>query len=112
MRVGTMEALFQRYGSVLTVESSEGNVETRAFLQPILGKSKNQEQWIPTPLGRQWEDRFLYLGPAEVPLQAGGRGHIQWGERRFEIVTAHPIYIGREISHWWAVLAPTEKEDQ
>ena len=44
------------------------------------------------------------LGEPDVPAAPGDR--VVWRESGYEVRTAHPIYLGERLSHWWAVLAP------
>lgn len=98
-------AILARYGQETVVYDGEKTpgVRVRAFLQPVLEKSREQE--VSSPLGLRREDRFLYLGPVDAPLTAGvsrveGRG------QAYEVQSAH--MVGE--SHWWAVLRPRDKE--
>ncbi len=77
----------------------------RAVIQPMTQRS--DEGKLPTAVGRMDEGRYLYLGPPEEKISARGTV-ILWRERRFDVMSAHPIYVEGEISHWWGVL--TEKE--
>ena len=47
------------------------------------------------------------LGEPDVPAAPGDR--VVWRESGYEVRTAHPIYLGERLSHWWAVLAPWGK---
>ena len=60
-------------------------------------------------LGLRREDRYLMLGEPDVPAAPGDR--VVWRESGYEVRTAHPIYLGERLSHWWAVLAPWGKEE-
>ena len=51
----------------------------------------------------------LMLGEPDVPAAPGDR--VVWRESGYEVRTAHPIYLGERLSHWWAVLAPWGKEE-
>ena len=75
----------------------------RAFLQPVLDRER--EQRLPSPLGQRPEDRYLYLGPADIPLEAG-RSQVEWKDRAFEVQSAHLV----GDSHWWALLRPRDRE--
>ena len=56
-------------------------------------------------LGQRPEDRYLYLGPADIPLEAG-RSQVEWKDRAFEVQSAHLV----GDSHWWALLRPRDRE--
>lgn len=100
------KAILNRYGQELTVENEGGRTSVRAFLQPVL--ERGQEQSVPTPLGLRREDRFLYLGPAELELTAG-ESWVCWNGQDYEVQSAHPVG-GTKPHHWWAVLRPVDRE--
>ena len=66
---------------------------------------REREQRLPSPLGQRPEDRYLYLGPAGIPLEAG-RSQVEWKGRAFEVQSAHLV----GDSHWWALLRPRDRE--
>lgn len=103
------QAVLDRYGQKVTVYGRlEGpGVSTRAFLQSV--RDKGEDQSVPTPLGLRREDRFLYLGPPDVPLCDGGR--VEWQGRRYVVQSAHPVGAGR-TNHWWGLLRPGDREDR
>ena len=99
-------AVLARYGQQAAVcEGREGpGVQVRAFLQPVL--DRREDQSVPSPLGLRREDRFLYLGPPEVPLRQGGR--VVWRGEGYAVQSAHKV--GQ--SHWWALLRPMEEAEE
>jgi len=106
------QAILHQYGTQVTVfarRDSEGE-KGLAILQPM--REKSPQQLAPTPLGGRREDRFLYLGEPGLPLEAGkgGRVECEWGS--FSIQSAHPIRAGDAVSHWWAVLRPSDRKDE
>ena len=105
MTGGVLRGLLKRYGQTVCLHSGGGQeVQTRAFLQPVLDRSRGQE--VPSPLGLRPEDRYLYLGPGDQPLTAG-ESRVTWGERDYEVQSAHRV----GDSHWWALLRPRDKEE-
>ena len=109
VRVDTISVLLDRYGQCVTLYRGgvEPGREVRAFLQPL--REAGREQARPSPLGLRREDRYLMLGEPDVPAAPGDR--VVWRESGYEVRTAHPIYLGERLSHWWAVLAPWGKEE-
>ncbi len=103
----TISVLLDRYGQCVTLYRGgvEPGREVRAFLQPL--REAGREQARPSPLGLRREDRYLMLGEPDVPAAPGDR--VVWRESGYEVRTAHPIYLGSGLSHWWAVLAPWGK---
>ena len=94
-------AILNRHGQDVTLHDGQEEKALRAFLQPVLDRSGEQE--IPTPLGVRREDRFLYLGPREVPLTDAM--WLEWAGQGFDIHCAHCV----SDSHWWALLRPREE---
>ena len=103
------QAILDRYGQSVKLLAPEDQTGTavRAFLQPL--REAGREQARPSPLGLRREDRYLMLGEPDVPAAPGDR--VVWRESGYEVRTAHPIYLGERLSHWWAVLAPWGKEE-
>ena len=109
MMDGAWRAILRRYGEPVSVIPRAGGTGqgTRAFVQPVLDRGTEQRE--PSPLGLRREDRYLMLGEPDVPAAPGDR--VVWRESGYEVRTAHPIYLGERLSHWWAVLAPWGKEE-
>ena len=61
-------------------------------------------QTLPTPLGLVRQDQWIYLGSPAVPLDALGDGYVAWGEKKFSIRAAQPVYLGDELAYWWGLL--------
>lgn len=103
MNCAAVQTILRRCGQAVTLRRTDGAEETAvAILQPILRQDDRQN--LPQPQGLEREDRFLYLGPPDKPLEAGE--WVRCREQDYAVCQAQPIYIGREISHWWAVLRP------
>ena len=95
-------AILARYGQNVVLHRDGGKVQLRAFLQPVL--DQRGEQAVPTALGLRREDRFLYLGPRDVPLDPSM--WVEWDGRGYDVQSAHSV----GDSHWWALLRPRDKE--
>lgn len=100
-------AILARHGQVVTVypTAQAPGQSVRAFLQPVL--EKGAQQRLPTPLGFEREDRFLYLGPVDTPL-AAGESLVEWAGGRYQVQCAHQV----GANHHWAVLRPMGKEEE
>lgn len=100
--------LLKRYGQDVAVRYDGGraDAETRAFLQPMVERREDWRQEVPTPLGIMRRDRFLYLGDPAVTLEEADR--VECGGRGYRVRTRELIRVGREASHWWAVLEPED----
>lgn len=104
------ERILERYGQNVTICYGDGRPEeaARAFLQPMIERREDWRQEVPTPIGLVRRDRFLYLGEPGVSLE--GCEALVWNGQRFRLQAAEPIFVGKKLSHWWAVAAPEEAE--
>jgi hypothetical protein len=105
----TFEALAEEYGQEVVCfdESGRETGRGKAFFQPI-----TQEKWQKTAgaLGAYRTDRFLCLAPAGLSLgEPGDGGWVEQGGGQYEPIAVHPIYLGGEQTHWWAVLEPRDE---
>lgn len=102
-------ALLAKYGQRVVLHQGDSTVDARAFLQPI--REKGQTQSLPSPLGWQREDRFLYLGDPNHPLSDHG-DWVEFEETGYAVVSAHPVHVGNSVSHIWAVLRPRDTGEE
>lgn len=102
------EAALARYGQEVTVYNGTApeGVAVRAFFQPM--RDRGTAQTVPSPLGQVKQDRFVYLGPAEVTLDDASRVRVR--NELYQVETTQPIYVGETVFHWWAVLTHRAKE--
>ena len=96
--------ILARYGQEVALCQGERTARLRAVVQPVLEESRPQAE--PTPLGLGRQERFLYLGPAEHPLDRDTLVECQ-GER-FRVQRAH-LAGGTVCPYWWAVLRPGDE---
>ncbi len=107
---GAFSAVLEQYGQSVSVHYGGGaaGIPCRAFLQPV---RERKEAELPGPLGYVRQDRWLYLGGAETPLEGLGRdGYILWHGQKYEALRAQPVYVGEQVNHWWAILRPRDRE--
>lgn len=110
MMDGAWAALLAKYGQPVVLHQGDTTVEARAFLQPI--REKGQAQSLPSPLGWQREDRFLYLGDPSCPLTANRSDWVEFEGEGYTVTSAHPVYVGSSVSHIWAVLRPRDAREE
>ncbi len=104
----TVAWVLTRCGTSVTLRQRNGTEEkTTAVIQPM--RQKTEEQHAPTPIGGMDEVRYLYLGMPDSALYARNT-QVVWQSRVFDVQSAHPIYVGSEVSHWWATLIPCNEE--
>ncbi len=98
-------SILSRYGQRAALLQGAQQVQVRAILQPVADRERDQE--VPSPLGERRQERVLYLGPGDSPLDTDTV--VQWGDRQFRVQRAH--LAGAEVCpHWWAMLYPREEE--
>ena len=103
------ESVARRYGQTVSRWDADGEAvwEGKAFFQPI-----TEKQWQKSAgaLGAFRTDRFLCLAPVRLPLgEPGDGGWIRCGGINYVPIAVHPVYLGPEQTHWWAVLEPMDK---
>ena len=69
MKEGAVTKLLDRYGQTVILQKDGGEQIGKAILQPL--REKGTEQEMPAAVGLCRGDRFLYLGQAELTLEAG-----------------------------------------
>ena len=96
--------ILNQYGKEIILRQGEDAVSLRAFVQPAL--DRGPRQGVPTPLGLGGQDRFLYLGPGDHPLNTDTL--VEWNGRDFRVQSAH--LAGEAVCpHWWAMLYPRDE---
>lgn len=101
--------LLAKYGQRVVLHQGDNTVDARAFLQPI--REKGQAQSLPSPLGWQREDRFLYLGDPNHPLSDHG-DWVEFEGTGYTVISAHPVHVENSVSHIWAVLRPKDTGEE
>lgn len=96
--------ILARFGQPVTLCKGEQRTPLRAFVQPALDRRGGQE--VHTPLGLGCQDRFLYLGPGDFPLDLDTA--VEWGGRQLRVQSAHRMGEGA-CPYWWAMLYPGEE---
>lgn len=105
------ENIVRQYGRPVVCYDENGRVtgEGKAFLQPI-----TEEKWQKSAgaLGAFRTDRFLCLAPADLsPGEPGDGGWLECGGDLYAPIAAHPVFLGEEQTHWWAVLEPRDEAE-
>lgn len=98
------KGILNRFGQEVTLRKEGEDCSLRAFVQPAMERSKEQE--IPGPMGLGRQDRFLYLGPAEHPLDLDTL--VEWKGWEYRVQSAHLMGEG-VCPHWWAILYPRDE---
>ena len=112
-RTTAFARMLERYGQTVALhpEGEALDIPIRAFLQPVLRKNESWFQRQAAPLGREERELYLYLGPADLALDRLGDGYIEGLGKKFDVQAAEAVFVGTEVSHWWALLSPREEDD-
>ena len=105
-KIGRELARFGRAMPLYTKQHPEG-VAVKAMFQPV--RDRGTAKAVPTPLGWQVQDRFVYIGPAQASLEEG-ECRLEVDGVRYRMRTAQPVYAGGQLSHWWAMFDRKERE--
>lgn len=96
--------ILNRYGQQVILYRGEEEIPLRAILQPVL--EENKDQRLPTPLGVSPQERLLYLGPPDQPVDLDTC--MEYAGRQYRVRNAH--IVGQGICpYWWAVLCPRDE---
>lgn len=88
--------------SVTLVRANQESREEGLAL--IQARALSGRQFIPSPLGVERCESFLYLGEAGLSLDGMEEGYLICDGVSYGIESAQAVYIGKELSHWRAVL--------
>lgn len=107
------QQILAQYGQNVTLNSpGQEPVSCTAFLQPVQEQGSTWFQNLPTPLGMVRQDRWIYLGSPQYPLdQLGETGWIDWEGQAFSVRAAQPVCIGTEPLYWWGLLVLRDPEE-
>lgn len=114
LRTTAFERILDRYGQIVAFHPEGEDVldlPIRAFLQPVLNQKESWFQKQSSVLGQGTKELYLYLGPAGVPLDQLGDGYLEGLGKKFDVQAAEAVFVGTEVSHWWALLVPREEDD-
>lgn len=107
----TIAGLAARFGRNAVCCNRDGTVawEGTVFLQPVTEKER---QVSAGALGAFRTDKFLCLSPAELcPGAPVDGGWLECGGGKYAVIAAQPVYVGREQTHWWAVLEVKDEDE-
>ena len=101
-----LDAVFERYGSAVSVHHAGTDTQTRAIIQPLRKESKD-EPFSVAPLGAVEERVWRYLGPREVCVEMGD--HVSFHAEEYVVRNAAAVYVGDEVAYYWATLHGEEE---
>lgn len=104
--MGGFDAVLRRYGKPVSVHRNGKEQIGLAMVQPLFEK---EEQWLPSPLGRTRQDRFLCLASPELDLNGlGEEDFLEWDGGRWDVMTTQRAELGDAALYQWAVLKARE----
>ncbi len=103
-----MKAYLNRYGKSVRLTDGAGWTSAfyKAFLQPLRYKNKMYMEGTYTPIGRDANGLYLYIGPSDRDLsrlETQGRV-IDFENRQYIIQRAETVFRGDKIFYFWAIL--------
>lgn len=103
-----MKAYFNRYGKSMRLTDGDGWTSAffKAFLQPLRYKNKMYMEGTYTPIGRDMNGLYLYIGPDDHDLsRIEKHGRVIDGEnRQYIIQRVEKVFCGDKIFYFWAIL--------
>lgn len=100
-----VEKIMRCHGQTLTVIRGGVEQEVVGFLQPITGNAQHMARITAEALGTERYGQFVYLGPAEYPLN--GDDLVLDRGKEYLVRTAQVISKGGQELYCWAMC--TEK---
>lgn len=97
----TMENLFTRWGTDMTIVS-EGTTKTvRGFFRAVNSKSWQNMESVVSLLGEISRGQYVYLGPADVAVKEGDT--LLLGEKSYLFRRVEPYYFGNQPIYQWGL---------
>ena len=95
------EAVFQKYGTDMTVVSGEEEIAVRGFFRAVNSKSWQSMESEATLLGEISRGQYSYLGPAWVQVKEGDT--LRLGERTYLFRRTEDYYYGNTPVYRWGL---------
>ena len=97
------DGVLRRYGRPVAVHRNGACLSGLAMVQPLF---ESHEQWLPSPLGRTRQDRFLCLAAPEPRLDGlSEEDFLEWEGVRYNVITTQSVSLGNQTLYQWAVLS-------
>lgn len=106
----TAESIMKKYGQTAALTDTATNKTThfKAFVQALRYKNKLYLRGTYTELGRNQQDYYLYIGPAEVDISGvdASSKTLTVGGISYVVDRTEKHYIGNELIYHWAIIHP------
>lgn len=99
-------SVLAQYGQSVTLQTGDETTQVRAFFQPVEEKTPGM---VPTPLGVAQAGKYLYLGPADTPLE--DVEELGWSGRAFRVLRHREYRVGDELVYRWAICEEMDAEE-
>ena len=97
----TMEPLFTRWGTDMTIVSAEEHKTVRGFFRAVNSKSWQNMESVVSLLGEISRGQYVYLGPADVAVKEGDT--LLLGEKSYLFRRVEPYYFGNQPIYQWGL---------
>ena len=112
------DRIFEKYGqdAVLRDYSGDGavSVSFRAFVQALRYKNKIYLRGTYTELGKNQQDYYLYIGPADIDVSNvdGAERMLTINGTSYMVDRTEKHYIGNQNTYTWAIIRPVVTDSQ
>jgi len=98
---GSVEKLFKKYGTDLTIDSGERRFTVRGFFRAVNSKSWQSMESEASLLGEITRGQYVYMGPAGVTIQEGDT--LTLGQKQYLMRRVEPYYYGNQAVYLWGL---------
>ena len=93
--------ILRQYGTSMILSHGETTKKVRGFFQPVRSKSWQNFTNVATPLGEIPRGQYVYVGPADVPVQQGDMLTVDGSNYIFRRL--EPYWYGDEQIYIWGL---------
>lgn len=97
----TVEKIFSRYGTDLTIVSASESRTVRGFFRAVNSKSWQSMESEATLLGEITRGQYVYMGPADGAVQEGDT--LILGRRQYLVRRTEEYYYGNQPVYQWGL---------
>ena len=97
----TVETVFDRYGTDVTIVSNGMRKTARGFFRAVNSKSWQSIESEATMLGEITRGQYVYMGPVGVTVREGDT--LILGNRSYLFRRVEPYYYGNEAVYQWGL---------
>jgi len=98
---GSVEKLFKKYGTDLTIDSGERRFTVRGFFRAVNSKSWQSMESEANLLGEITRGQYAYIGPADGGVREGDT--VSLGEKSYLFRRVELYYFGNQAIYQWGL---------